>query len=241
MRIIFFSDAHGNQYTIERFFEMIKTLSPDRVIFGGDVMGYYYGSDRIIDLLRENNVTCLLGNHDRMYLDVLDGLRDEGSLIAKYGNSYKNCRNLLKQENTDYLRTLSPRLDLTEGGLHLTFVHGSVPDPLNGRVYPDAVFTDEKPYEGIDYVFSGHTHHKTEKHVGKTTIINPGSIGQQRDGKGCTFLLFDTDTQKYEIHEVRYHIPDLVREIDQKEDDPRMHERLIEVLYRTPERRKTVK
>lgn len=241
MRIIFFSDAHGNQYTIEAFFEMIKALSPDRAIFGGDVMGYYYGSDRIIDMLRENKVTCLLGNHDRMYLDVLDGERTEESLIEKYGNSYKNCKDLLKQENTEYLRTLSPRLDLDADGLHLTFVHGSVPDPLNGRVYPDAVLTDAKPYEGIDYVFAGHTHHKTEKHVGNTTIINPGSIGQQRDGKGCTFLLFDTASRKYEIHEVKYNIPDLVREIDQNEDNTRMHERLIEVLYRTPERRKTAK
>lgn len=235
MRILFFSDAHGNQYTIQRFFEMLPHFSYDRIIFGGDAVGYYYGADQVIDMLKEHNVTCLLGNHDRMLLDVLDGKRTEESLIAKYGNSYKNADSILKKENVEFLRTLSSRLDIREE-LHLVFVHGSVTDPLNGRVYPDAVFEDVTPYEGIDYVFSGHTHHKMEKHAGSTVIINPGSIGQQRDGKGCTFLLFDTQTRCFEIHEVSYEIDRLVEEIKTNENNEKMQARLIEVLYRNERR-----
>jgi len=236
MKIIFFSDAHGNQYTVRNFFVALSQLSYDRVIFGGDAVGYYYGANEVIDLLRENHIECLLGNHDRMLLDVLDGERTEESLIAKYGNSYKNAGGILTKENEAFLRSLTPKLEIC-GRPHMVFVHGSVTDPLNGRVYPDAVFDDVRPYEGIDFVFCGHTHHKMEKHAGATAIINPGSIGQQRDGKGCTFLLFDTETCSYEIHEVEYDRSRLEGEILEREDNPKMRERLIEVLYRKPDYR----
>ena len=237
MRILFFSDFHGNNYTAENFFRDLQELHPDRVIFGGDVMGYYYGSDGIIDMLRRYNVTCLLGNHDRMFLDVLDGTRTEESLIKKYGNSYLGAEGLLKEDNVQFLRSLSPKTEITEGSLRMVFIHGSVVDPLNGRIYPDTVINDPGPYSGIDYVFCGHTHHKMEKHIGKTTIINPGSIGQQRDGKGCTFLMFDTDTREYALHEVSYDIESLVRDIDVRESDPAMKKKLTEVLYRKPDYR----
>ena len=238
MRIIFLSDFHGNNYTAEVFFRDMEELHPDRVIFGGDVMGYYYGADRIIDLLRQHNVTCLLGNHDRLFLDVLDGTRTEESLIRKYGNSYLGAEKLLKEDNVHFLRSLSPKTEITEGPLRMVFLHGSVTDPLNGRIYPDAVIEDTEPYRGIGYVFCGHTHHKMEKQAGKTKIINPGSIGQQRDGKGCTFLVFDTDTEVYTLHEVKYDIESLVRDIDVRETDPAMKKKLTEVLHRKPDYRK---
>ena len=239
MRIIFLSDFHGNSYTAENFFRGIQEFEADRVIFGGDVMGYYYGADRIIDMLRWYNVTCLLGNHDRMFLDVLDGIRTEESLIRKYGNSYLGTESLLKEENVRFLRSLEPKTEITDHSLRMVFLHGSIMDPLDGRIYPDTVIEDPEPYSGIDYVFCGHTHHKMEKRVGNTTIINPGSIGQQRDGKGCTFLVFDTDTGEYKLHEVKYDIESLVRDIDVRETDQAMKKRLTEVLFRKPDYRKT--
>ena len=236
MRIIFFSDAHGNQYAVREFFRAAWDLAYDRMIFGGDAAGYYYGADEVVSMLREQGVHCLLGNHDRMLLDVLDGKRDVDSLIEKYGNSYKDPASVLSKENEAFLRTLEPYYEIHED-LRMVFVHGSVTDPLNGRVYPDAVFGDTAPYDGIDFVFCGHTHHKMEKKAGRTLIVNPGSIGQQRDGKGCTFLLFDSETRERRIYEVSYDRESLVQEVMRKEDNPKMRDRLIEVLYRRPDYR----
>lgn len=39
MKIVFFSDAHGNQYAVDSFFEDVQTVGYDKVIFGGDVFG----------------------------------------------------------------------------------------------------------------------------------------------------------------------------------------------------------
>lgn len=237
MKIIFFSDAHGNQYAVEQFFKDIEHTEYDQIIFGGDVFGYYYGADQIIDMLKNKGVYCLLGNHDRMFLDILEGKRTEESLIAKYGNSYHDIVSKISKENVEYLYSLQSRLDTEIDGLFITFVHGSVEDPLNGRVYPDAVFDNKAPYEGIDYVFSGHTHHKMVKHVdSRTTVINPGSIGQQRDGKGCSYLIFDTLNHTLEFRVVSYDVERLVEEIETN-DFGVMQEKLKEVLLRTPKYR----
>lgn len=238
MKIIFFSDAHGNQYAVEQFFQQIKQMEYDRIIFGGDVLGYYYGAEQIINMLRQQKVHCLLGNHDRMFLDVLEGKRSEASLIARYGSSYQNIETRISKENIAYLYSLQSRYDMETDGLHLTFVHGSVENPLDGRIYPDTILEQCELYVGIDYVFAGHTHHKMVKELAcHTTIINPGSIGQQRDGKGCSFLIFDTITREASLHVVSYDRTKLVAEIESN-DTGIMADKLKEVLFRTPKYRK---
>ena len=56
MKIIFFSDVHGNRYAVEQFFKDIKNIPYDRLIFGGDVFGYYYEADKILSIFREKKV-----------------------------------------------------------------------------------------------------------------------------------------------------------------------------------------
>lgn len=60
MKIIFFSDAHGNRYAIDQFFEDVKTMAYDRIIFGGDIFGYYYEQEYILSVLRGKMYTVFL-------------------------------------------------------------------------------------------------------------------------------------------------------------------------------------
>lgn len=43
MKIAICSDIHGNQYALNNFFKDIETQKIDKVLFLGDVFGYYYG------------------------------------------------------------------------------------------------------------------------------------------------------------------------------------------------------
>ena len=231
MKIVFFSDAHGNQYAVKSFMDNIKKISPDRIIFGGDIFGYYYGTNEIIDIFRKGNIECLLGNHDRMFLNLIEGKIAEKELIQKYGNSYREIAAKISEENIDFLASLESRKDIRMDGLSMVFVHGSISDPLNGRVYPDTVIENESDYNQYDYVFCGHTHHKMVRKVGKALLLNPGSIGQQRDGKGCSYLIFNTDNSNFEMITVDYNRQALVKEIKDN-DFGEMQDRLIEVLFR---------
>ena len=141
--------------------------------------------------------------------------------------------NSVNNDDIQFLRSLKSRYDLNIDGLHLSFVHGSIEDPINGRIYPDTKVDNFHPYEGIDYVFMGHTHHKLVSLLANgTTLLNPGSIGQQRDGKGCTYGIFNTKKREWKVKEVFYNCEDLVSEIGKHKETKQMYIRLVEVLYR---------
>ncbi|MCI9533573.1 MAG: metallophosphoesterase family protein [Lachnospiraceae bacterium] len=233
MKIIFFSDVHGNRYAVEQFFKDIKNISYDRLIFGGDVFGYYYEADKILSIFREKKVQCLLGNHDRMFLDLLEGKREEQELVKRYGNSYKKVSSKISIDNIEFLYSFSDRFEFEADGLRLVFLHGTITDSLNGRIYPDTVIQNFEDYKGINIVFSGHTHHKMIRKLSNgCTIINPGSLGQQRDGKGCSYIIFDTNLLSYEIRIVYYDLKPLITDIMEIEEKAEMKEKLIEVLCR---------
>lgn len=236
MKICFFSDIHGNGYAFDAFLKEMERRKPDKIIFGGDFAGYYYDADRIISKMRELRFTCVLGNHDKMLLEVLDGERDLSPLTERYGSSYEMLVRKLLKENEQFLRSLPLFYEMEADGVKLGFFHGSPRDFLNDRIYPDTEITDNTEialFEKYDYVFSGHTHHKLVKQFGKTIVINPGSAGQQRDGKGTSYVLFDTEKREWEICSFPYDIDSLEADIDSLETESEdRKKKLKEVLRR---------
>lgn len=228
MKIVFFSDIHGNKYAFDAFLCKIKDEVPDKIIFCGDVFGYYYYADEIIFKLRKEQVTCILGNHDKMFIQVLDGMIDKKMLINKYGSIYQLCHEV-SPENVDFIRSLNSKLEFKIDGMNFGVFHGSPSEPLHGRIYPDSIITDYESYEKYDYVILGHTHHKLVRKINKTMIINPGSLGQQRDGKGCSYIVFDTRTREYHFKTIEYDVNMLLKDIDKFDDG---NEHLKEMLLR---------
>lgn len=229
MKIIFFSDIHGNKYVLPNFKKAIDAINPDLIVFCGDVFGYYYHYQEIIDFFIDTKILCLLGNHDQNVLDLVSGLIEDDELVVKYGNTYKNLRNTIGNKYLSYLKELKSSLELTIDGLKFGVFHGSPENPLNGRVYPDTIIENDLLYNKYDFVILGHTHHKMTKKINDTTILNPGSIGQQRDGKGCSFIVFNTLTCEYTFENVNYNISDLIQDIENYDDG---NKKLSEVLFR---------
>jgi len=236
MKFCFFSDIHGNGYAFDVFLKEMEEKKPDRIIFGGDFAGYYYDGDRIISKMRELHFQCILGNHDKLLLELLEQKRTLKQLVPHYGNSYKLLSESISRENEAFLRKLPEHLVLEEDGLRLGFFHGSPREFLNDRIYPDTEITDKEElalFEQYDYVFCGHTHHKLVKRFGETLLINPGSAGQQRDGEGTSYVLFDTKAQKWELVSFGYDRESLAADIDRIDgEDAERSRRLKEVLYR---------
>lgn len=232
MRICFFSDIHGNILAFESFVRQAKEQKIDKWVFGGDAIGYYYHADEVIDYLRTHEIKCLLGNHDKMFLELSEGVRDEKELIKKYGDSYCGIASKIKQENVEFLKSLDSSYEVNVNGCKLGFFHGGPRDFLNMRIYPDTLIDGIRELEKYDFVFTGHTHHKLVRAAGACTIINPGSVGQQRDGRGCSYIIFDTGSKSVQFYTIEYAREELVNEIKRLESQERMRERLIEVLFR---------
>lgn len=227
-----FSDVHGNYDAFKVFTDELKSLQPDLVLFGGDVVGYYYKPNEILDFMRGNDFKCVLGNHDKNYLDIVDKKINSVDLANKYGSSYLNLIKDISEENLNFIRGWPEKLELTVQNKKILMVHGSPNDHLNGRIYPDSELECYKEiFEEYDYVLLGHTHHKINKVIGRTKIINSGSLGQQRDGKGCSYTILDLGKGTEVNRVVNYPVNLLEYEVLKKDS---AFKRNFEVLFRKP-------
>lgn len=239
MRICFFSDIHGNGSAFRAFVKRMELERPDKIIFGGDFFGYYYDALEILHEMQELRYTCIRGNHDQMMLEckedpsILHQIHDLNRLVCRYGSGYQQDFEQIKKEDLEFLHGLTDRVEMTVDGLRIGFFHGSPREPLLDRIYPDTVIEDTNAFEAYNYVFCGHTHHKLIKQVGHTWLINPGSAGQQRDGKGTSYVIFDTERRVFRIQSFAYDCITVEYQIDKYEKDtPDMAKKLKEVLYR---------
>jgi diadenosine tetraphosphatase ApaH/serine/threonine PP2A family protein phosphatase len=91
---------------------------------------------------------------------------------------------LLRPIERDYLGTLPIQADVLLGGLRFHLVHATPSDPLYTYVRPDERERWEEELAKIDadILLVGHTHLPMVLRFGRRLIVNPGSVGQPRDG-----------------------------------------------------------
>lgn len=195
-----FSDIHGN---LEAFLNMLKELKDEGVdgyICCGDLAGYYYEQEEVAAQLQQlSPLFMVAGNHDMNYLKANkeEDLRQAYSL--KYGNSYINT---YSPSLLQFLEALPSEITTVVNGRKVGIFHGSVENPIQGRIYPDCTSFDGK-YQQYDICFLGHTHYQMAKQVGNTLILNPGSLGQPRDSKGFSYCIFDFENMTYRFRTVK--------------------------------------
>ena len=220
MRVAIFSDIHGNKYALEEALIKMDEIGIDVHIFCGDAVGYYYYHNEVIDTLRNmKNIYCVLGNHDQMFIDIIDKKKDAKLYFAKYGSSIEKFLNSITKENIEFLRSLPEARNILIDDLKIKIIHGSPWNPIDEYVYPNSDFNRYSEVD-FDYVFQGHTHYPMKIKHGKCEIINPGSIGQPRDGSFPSFVVFDTSTKLFEFVSVEYDINQLSEDIQRVGGEP---------------------
>lgn len=208
----------------------MATLAPDEVWFLGDIIGYYYGAQEILRDMQARGFKMVLGNHDQNFLDMLAGQKDIDVLCSQYGQSYRIARDNFSDEDIAFLADTPKEIGAEINGCRLWAMHGAPWNLLEGRAYPDTTLKRFAPWANrADVLFLGHTHHQMDIKAKKMQIINPGSLGQQRDGLGCSYLIYDTVKRNFSRHVVSFAQNVLAAEIRCK--DPGK-EKFIEVLYR---------
>lgn len=227
MKAVVFSDIHGNQYALQNFLNELQEIEYQYLIFCGDIYGYYYGQHEIIRCFQQlDRLYAVKGNHDEMAVHVSDGKCEvTAAMLEKYGHSY--C--MIDKDDVDYVRKLPNHLELEIDGKRIVILHGTVEDELAGRLYPADEVKEPEAYRNYDYVICGHTHYKMYRKTGDTVILNPGSIGQQRDGRGFGYAIIDFENGKYEFRNIRLDLRELEKEIDLFDKE---NEKLKQILHR---------
>lgn len=224
MQYIIFSDIHGNLEALKVLLDIENPEMKKRFIFCGDVCGYYYQAKECSDLLQDiNGLIAVRGNHDQYYLDAYDDTARTKELVEKYGSSYMD-----KYEDVrTYIESLPKRAEIHCGEMVIHIQHGTPIELLEGRLYPDTPLPKGEP--GHIYI-TGHTHYRMLKEERNSIWINPGSLGQPRDGKGFSYCVLDDETLDVSFRNVNVNIEKLVQEVRLRDPENKY---LGEVLYRS--------
>ncbi len=218
MRICVFSDIHGNIHAFRVAYNMIISEKADVNIFLGDLCGYYFNQYDILDMLQTiPSLIALKGNHDSIFLKIIEGDKDlRKNYLKKYGCSMEN---LLRDNNNDIIQWLSGLPEsYISSDLDLSCYHGSPWDTMDGYVYPDSPLEKFLDYP-ISFFILGHTHYRMSRNIGDKLIVNPGSLGQPRDGGWPTYTVIDYPLKKIWFREVPYNKSEFLKRIEEIGDD----------------------
>lgn len=224
MRLLVFSDVHANATALEAALAACAG-GWEKAVCLGDIVGYGPDPNEVVSRVRSLVSVVVRGNHDK----AVSGAADLEDFNPAARAAIEWTRGQLLPENLQYLRKL-PGGPLEAGGVAL--VHGAVEDE------DEYVFTPERALDGMlssprAITFFGHTHiqggfsfdgESTQSigphpdaqmnrsvirlESGMRYLLNPGSIGQPRDGDSrAAFAILDLREQEVEFWRTPYDIP----------------------------------
>ena len=219
MIIGFISDAHGHGHALKRGLKILYKYGAEKIFFLGDSVGYI-PSKTALKILSEENLPCVLGNHELMFLH--QNFNEVNDLVYQFNKIDLN----VNEKVISWLRTWPSRRLEVFNGLTFEMLHGSPCDVYHGYVYPDSDLSLIK--SKADFCIMGHTHFPMLRAENGTTFLNPGSCGLPRDNGSLGSVAFiDTENQKCEI--LRFDISDLNKEVI---ETYQLHKSVIDVLSR---------
>ncbi len=232
MRYLILSDVHANSEALEAVLEDSTRRTWDRCLVLGDLVGYGADPNPVLDRLRELAPDQIIrGNHDKVVSGVTDGSAFNPLALA----AALWTREVIRPENRRWLEDLPAGPLRAEDDEELILCHGS---PLDEEAYILGVEDAEAAFEGVSFRFClfGHTHYPLvigtrddqifvhghgdpdggtlPLEEGTRYLVNPGSIGQPRDGNPrASYLILDTDAPAATYHRVEYPVEDAMAKI----------------------------
>ncbi|HQZ72121.1 MAG TPA: metallophosphoesterase family protein [Anaerolineae bacterium] len=236
------SDVHANLEALDRVLEDAATRGYDEVWFLGDAVGYGPDPNAAVDRMRALSPRIwLAGNHDWAALGRLDlaPFNPEARRATEWTSAQ------LRPDVRAFLETAEPRVEALDEGL--TWVHGSPRHPVWEYILDAGIAAASFEAFATELCFFGHTHvpmvyaegldgversrpsadQPMVLEAGTRWLINPGSVGQPRDGDPrAAYALVDLAARTTTIHRVAYDIAAVQDKILAADLPPRLAARL---------------
>jgi predicted phosphodiesterase len=217
VRVAVLSDVHSNLRALEAVLAEIDAGGFDTIWFLGDLVGYGPKPNECAALLQERAAICLAGNHDLVVLGKIeiDAFAGEAAAAARW------TQTVLDDTARSFLDTLQPQA--VAPGVEL--FHGSPRDPVWDYVLSDGAAAIAFVLTEAPLLLVGHSHVALELSVGHELrgepapagtrlelgglrrLLNPGSVGQPRDGDArAAWLEVDFGTGRATFHRTDYSV-----------------------------------
>jgi putative phosphoesterase len=209
MRILLVADIHGNWPALQAIQE-----PHDVCLCLGDLVDYGLEPAPCVEWARKHSLVTVRGNHDHGVAQnvVVNGRTGFKNLT---GLTRPLSRQRLAPEELRYLAQLPISRQLTLEKTRFYLVHASPRDPLDEYAPADVEFWERRLQNvEADVVCVGHTHQPYVLEVGNKLVINPGSVGQPRDGDPrASYAILENF--KVELKRVEYPVEDTVRVVEE--------------------------
>ena len=236
MIVAVLADIHANLEALEAVLLHAEKSGAQQFYVLGDVVGYGVDPVASIYRLKEFEARCLLGNHDQAMIEPR-----LAHTLNPYGReALLATRQALGPDELAYLSGFP----LLRNDLGAVFAHAAPAQPEDWRpLLLHAEIARCMTAASWSLGFVGHTHqagiylrqgrqiaHLTSKTVAvgrHQYLINPGSVGQPRDGDWrASFALWDTATNIIELERVEYPLESTQRKMTQMDWPPYLIDRL---------------
>jgi len=237
MRVAVISDVHGNYHALEEVLQEIDGESVDTVWCLGDTVGYGPLPNECCSAVQGRADLCLIGNHDLVALGELSvtDFNDEAAAAAVWTSHVL----------TDASRTFLEGLKPTGAAEGIDLYHASARDPVWEYVLSEESARATLELSEAPVVLVGHSHvalaitldggeilgglapNGTEVHLDGRWLLNPGSVGQPRDGDPrAAWVLLDLKRKSASYRRTEYAIAETQREMRERGLPPTLAARL---------------
>jgi predicted phosphodiesterase len=227
MRVAVISDVHGNYHALEAVLGEIDAAQVDAVWCLGDTVGYGPRPNDCCEAVERRTDRCLVGNHDLVVLGELtvSDFNEDAAAAALWTSQ------VLTQTSRTFLERLKPQAEID--GVDL--FHASARDPVWEYVLTEEAARATLELSDARLVLVGHSHVAlaltlngegvdgglapagTEIELTGRWLLNPGSVGQPRDGDPrAAWLLLDLDRMFATFHRVAYSIENTQNEMRER-------------------------
>ena len=231
MKIAVISDIHGNYDALVEVLKKAKKEHVEHLLVLGDIVGYYYHPDKVLELLSEWSFDIIKGNHEKILEDLILDSNKGASIRKKYGSGHQEAINKLSKKQLAFLKDLPETKSVKFDEIAILMCHGS-PWSNNYYIYPDCENEIIKKCDSIkhDFVLIGHSHYSFAIKNANSVLINPGSIGQSRQiGGKASWAIINTQNSCFQVLTTEYNTDKLINEVEQKDIEKKY---LTEILNR---------
>jgi predicted phosphodiesterase len=238
MRVAVISDVHANRHALDSVLEAVEAERPDVVWCLGDTVGYGPQPNECCDLVRERADVCLVGNHDLVSLGELSigDFNEEAAAAALW------TANVLTESSREFLGRLEPSAE-AEG---VDLYHASARDPVWEYILSEEAARTTFELAKAPLILVGHSHvalalrqdddrgiagglapANAEFDLNGRWLLNPGSVGQPRDGDArAAWLLLDLERRLASFRRVTYPVEQTQAEMRERGLPPLLAARL---------------
>ena len=197
MRVAAIYDIHGNLPALEEVLGEIRAAGVDRVVVGGDLIPGPMPKESLRSLLDFPVPTQFIyGNGEVAVLEVMEGR--EPIFVPEQHRPVIRWTAEQLSEQKQVLSGWPKTISIEVPGLgQVLFCHATPRD--ENEVFTRLTIEDRllPVFEGLNVsvVVCGHTHMQFERMIGRTRVVNAGSVGMPFGRPGADWLLIDDDIQ----------------------------------------------